>query len=251
MTKIYRSVGKIHSRFLENESTFSGLMVLLIFCVALSAIPMPAQAHETHLPGDLNDDRIISEAELAEFTLTYLSVYPGGSRAYGLDDLRESAGIHKYYPRTITDSVGREITIHRPVERIVATGGTYGPETLCALGLQDKIVGVCEGAKKRGELRTLMADKTSVGRSCFSWDMEKIVELNPDIVLAYPYSYPAYEKQLDASGILLVRMDFHKPENYSIEIRNMGECLRMEERACELIDFEHRHINTIGREYRI
>ena len=188
MTKIHRMAGKIHSGFLKNESIVSGLMVLLIVCVALSALPMPAWAHETRLPGDLNDDMIISEAELAEFTLTYLNAYPGGSALMGLDDLRESACIHKYYPRTITDSVGREITIHRPVERIVATGGTYGPETLCALGLQDTIVGVCEGAKKRGELRTLMADKTSVGRSYSSWDMEKIIELKPDIVLAYPYS---------------------------------------------------------------
>ena len=218
---------------------------LLSVSVILPIMAVPTAAHETHIIGDLNGDRIISEEELSDLTLTYLSAYPGGSALMGLDDLRESVCIHKYYPRTITDSVGREITIYRPVERIVATGGTYGPETLCALGLQDKIVGVCEGAKKRGELRTPMADKTLVGRSYSSGDMEKILELKPDIVLAYSGHYPDYEKQLDASDILLVGMDFHKPENYSTEIRNIGRMMCVEERAYELIDFEQQQLNII------
>ena len=221
------------------------VVFLLSVPVILPIMAVPISAHETHIIGDLNGDMIVSEAELADLTLTYLSAYPDGSTLMGLDDLRESACIHKYYPRTITDSVGREITIYRPVERIVATGGTYGPETLCALGLQDKIVGVCEGAKKRGELRTPMADKTLVGRSYSSWDMEKILELKPDIVLAYSGHYLDYEKQLDASDILLVGMDFHKPENYSTEIRNIGRMMCVEERAYELIDFEQQHLNTI------
>ena len=220
-------------------------LFLLSVSVILPITAVPIAANEMHLSGDLNDDMIISEAELADLTLTYLSAKPGDSAHIKLDDLRESACIHKYYPRTVTDSVGRELTIYRPVERIVATGGTYGPETLCALGLQDKIVGVCEGVKKRGELNIIMADKRSVGISCFSWDMEKVIELKPDIVLAYSYPYPVYEKQLNASNILLVRMDFHKPENYSTEIQNIGEWLRVEDRACELIDFEKHHISLI------
>lgn len=106
------------------------VVFLLSVSVILPIMAVPIAAHETHLIGD----RIISEAELVDLTLTYLSAYPGGSALMGLYDLRESACLHKYYPRTITDSVGREITIYRPVERIVATGGTYGPETLLRTG---------------------------------------------------------------------------------------------------------------------
>lgn len=54
---------------------------------------------------------------------------------------------------TVTDSKGRQVKVSCPPERIVAIGGSYGPETLLAFGVQDKIVGVADyeqTAKLRG-----------------------------------------------------------------------------------------------------
>ena len=137
------------------------------------------------------------------------------------------------------------VTVPMPIGRIVATGGTYGPETLCAFGEQDKIVGVVESAKKRGELKPLIEDKTLVGKFK-EWDMEKIMELKPDIVLAYAiYDFSDYRKQLNAADISLVQMDFYISEKYSREIRNLGWMLDKKERAEELINFEQQHIGLI------
>lgn len=78
--------------------------------------------------------------------------------------------------------------------------------------------------------------------------MEKILDLNPDIVLAFCYpSYfrPENAEVLSAAGIPLVWIDFYKPEKYSREIRNLGWMLNKQERAEELINFEQQHLNHI------
>ena len=146
------------------------------------------------------------------------------------------------YPPDITE---KTVTVPMPIETIVATGGSYGPETLCAFGVPDKIVGISMYAKKRGELKTFLKDIPSVGKF-MDWDMEKIMELKPNIVIAYAYlDYPNYEKQLNAVGIPLVQMDFYLPKKYSREIGNIGWILNKQERAEELINFEQQHLSLI------
>ncbi len=139
------------------------------------------------------------------------------------------------------------VTVNMPIERIVSIQGTYGAEALCAFGAQDKIVGVDQSAKKAGELKTFLEDKPSVGKAS-NWDMEKILERNPDIVLGY--CYPSYFRSknaevLSAAGIPLVWIDFYIMEKYSREIKNLGWMLNKQERAEELIDFEQQHISLI------
>jgi len=147
------------------------------------------------------------------------------------------------YPEELTEE---PVTIPMPIERIAAIGGTYGPETLCAFGEEDRIVGVLQSAKERRELEPFLKDKPAVGTSTFTWDLEKILEQDPDIVLAYAFRYfPEYDDQLQASGIPLVQMDFYQPEKYSQEIRNLGWILGDQERAEELIEFEQQHLDLI------
>ena len=137
------------------------------------------------------------------------------------------------------------VTVPMPIESIAAVY-IYGTYTLCALGEQDKIVAVVTGAaKKRGEIRDLIEDKPEVG-SVTEWDIEKILELDPDIVLAYAcYDYSDYREILDAVGIPLVQMNFHRPEEYSKVLRNLGWMLNKQERVEELIDFEQQHLDLI------
>ena len=138
----------------------------------------------------------------------------------------------------------KPVTVKKPIERIVAPGTTC-VEALCAFGVQDSIVAVDDYAKKKGELKIFVEDKPSIGKST-DWDMEKIMELKPDIVLVYAYKYlPDEEEKLNAAGISLVQMDFYKPVKYSREIRNLGWMLDKQKRAEELINFEQLHINLI------
>ena len=136
------------------------------------------------------------------------------------------------------------VTINMPIEKIV-TAFSHSAKTLCAFGAQDRIVGVSEYGKKKGELKTFLDDKPSVG-TYNNPDMEKIMELKPDFVLHYSYkSWPDIEEPLNAAGIPVVQMDFFHPEKYSGEIRNLGWILDKKERAEELINFEQQHLDLI------
>ena len=149
------------------------------------------------------------------------------------------------YLGKISDITEEPVTVSMPIESIVTTNIDKGPETLCALGEQDKIVGVTDYAKKRKELKTFLKDKPSVGKFT-KWDLEMIMELKPDIVLALSLrSYPEYEKQLNAAGIPLVQMDFFQMKKHSREVRNLGWMLDNQERAEELINFEQQYLGLI------
>ena len=148
------------------------------------------------------------------------------------------------YPPPYAEYTEEPVTVPMPIESIAALG-SFLAYTLCALGETDKIVAVDDAAKARGEIKDLMEDKPEVG-SIFVWDMEKILELNPDIVLAYTcFDYSDYREMLDTVGIPLVGMDFCVTEKHSKEIRNLGWMLNKQERAEEMINFEHQHLDFI------
>ena len=150
---------------------------------------------------------------------------------------------HLGKPPDITEE---PVTVPMPIESLAALGGSFGPYTVCAMGEADKIVAVVGSAMGRGEIRALIEDVPEVGKSTV-WDMEMILELNPDIVLAYASygDYSDYEETLNAAGIPLVQMDFHVWEKYSKEISNLGWMLNKQERAEELINFEQQHLDLI------
>ena len=159
---------------------------------------------------------------------------------------RESELTIVQYLRPWTNPVLTEepVTVPMPIESIVAVGN-YNALTVCAFGEADKIVGVGAGVMEIGEIRDLIEDKTVVGTSTV-WDMEMILELNPDIVLALTfYDFSDYRETLDAVGISLVQMDFYVPEKYSKELSNLGWMLNKQERAEELISFEQQHLGLI------
>ena len=149
---------------------------------------------------------------------------------------------------TIVQYLGRSpditeepVTIPMPIESIVSMS-SYAIESLCTFGEQDKIVGVATGTKGRGETRDVIEDKPEVGTT-YAWDMEKVLELNPDIVLAYAVVDHSEQREiLDAVGITLVQMNFNVPETSFKELRNLGWMLNKQERAEELINFEQQHL---------
>lgn len=137
-------------------------------------------------------------------------------------------------------------TLNMPIKSIAALSGTYGPYMLCALGDSDLIVAILSGAVERGEIRDIMKDKTIVGTSNDDWDMEKILELKPDLVLGYAsFDLAEYRKILEPAGISLVQMNFNRPETYKSEVRTLGWILGKRDRAEELISFEDEHLNYI------
>jgi iron complex transport system substrate-binding protein len=91
-------------------------------------------------------------------------------------------GVGAAQPRTVVDDLGREVEVPVPALRIVAMMPTHA-ETVCALGACDRLVGVDAFSNHPAEVRAL----PSLG-SPFEADVEAIVALDPDLVLADEYS---------------------------------------------------------------
>jgi iron complex transport system substrate-binding protein len=181
---------------------------------------------ETQL-ADANHDGQIDEDDLTQIELTML-------------------GEEKEL--TILDGLGRAITIEMPLERIVSIAGSYGPETFCALGVQDKLVGVASYAKENSkQLEEFLQEIPAVGSSK-SPDVEVILNLNPQIVHSYECYYDSQtelEETLNSMSIHLVPLDFHKPTNFPNAIMTIGYLLNEQNRAQELIDFEEYYLGLI------
>jgi len=148
-------------------------------------------------------------------------------------------------PSSAPEMARTPVKVPLPIESIAALSGTYGPEMLCVLGDTDKIVAVTNTAANRGEIRDMIKDKPGVGAT-FEWDLEKVLQIHPDVVLGYAsYDYSEQRKTLEAAGITLIQMNFHKPETYAVEVRSLGWLLGKKERVEELISFENEHLDLI------
>jgi iron complex transport system substrate-binding protein len=106
------------------------------------------------------------------------------------------------FPLTVTDELGREVTIERKPERIISLLPSL-TETLFALGVGEAVVGVttdCSFPEEAKEVEKV-ADWTTI-------DMEKILALEPDLVLADDSSALLDQLYfLDDAGIPYVLID--------------------------------------------
>lgn len=152
------------------------------------------------------------------------------------------------YPMTITDSLGRNITIDVPVERIVVLNSDAA-EAVAILGCTDKIVGVSDTVKNKEYYFPQLKNVQLVG----TWkepDYEMIAEIAkkgesvvPDIlVITYtspgkPYGAEEAAKKLTPFGIKVVGLDLYKPETMRSEILTLGRILNREEEARKYVEW--------------
>ena len=238
----------------------TSILVGITAIVLLLALPAAASDYTLGIFGNANEDETIN---MQDVTYTELIILEYRDRTE-LSDAKHDGKINmqdvtqielvilgKEKELTIFQYMGyppyaeEPVTVPMPIERMVVMSGSYGPKMLCAFEEHGAMVGVNKFAKMAGELKTFLEAIPAAG-STFNWDVEKILELNPDIVLAYAHkSWPDYEAQLNAAGIPLVQMDLHDPKKYSEEVRNLGWMLHKQERAEELINFEQRYFDLI------
>ena len=165
----------------------------------------------------------------------------------------------------ITDVTGQKVTLKKPAERVVVQLSASGGAFLTMAALQGKdvaktIVGMDPYLSK---LRTDMWDRHkadvpelekipligAVNEKTF--DTEKVVSLNPDIIFIPLYMKEQYESdvkpKLDAAGIPTVYIDYHaeKLENHQRSIEAIGKALGKEERAAELKQFYTDHVTKV------
>jgi len=140
--------------------------------------------------------------------------------------------------RSYTDDTGREIDIEKTPERIVSFGPSI-TEILFALDLDENIVGVSDFCDYPEEAQ----DKPKVGNS-FSPSIEKIVELEPDIVMTVEHEQ--FNKELEDLGIPYVVLDPEDVKSILDSIRLAGEVTGKAKEGNRLADTIEKTISSIS-----
>jgi iron complex transport system substrate-binding protein len=141
---------------------------------------------------------------------------------------------------TVVDKTGVSVEVKVPVERIVniAPGAV---EIICALGCGDKIV----GRDTYSTFPPSMSEIPIVGESSFSPNLELLLELQPDLVIADEGLDAENQKKIEDAGVPVIIEMFMEPRLTTC-IGNLGLILDAEEKATELIDFYEYYENLVS-----
>lgn len=133
------------------------------------------------------------------------------------------------YSIEITDQSGKVVKLVKIPERIIslAPGNT---EILYALGLEDKVVGVTDYCNYPPEAK----QKPGIGG--FSTpDVEKLVALSPDLVLATSMHQKTVIPRLEEMGIPVVTLDPKTFDEILESINLVGRVTGKEKEACAVV----------------
>lgn len=237
--------------------------MLLIALCALSCATSPSSlafSYTLNLFGNANMDDAINESDIAYLEDVMAGRSPPTELSYAnLDGIVDGKDIEQV--EKLIDGTGEQltlkaytiyeelmnVTIPMPVERIVVLNLACA-ESVRGIKARDMVVGVgsslVEGSNR--DFFPEMIDLPTVGK----WsepDIEAIISLNPDIVIA-DLRTPDPEKledKLEGTGITVVRMGFTYPDYSSSEIMALGYILDRKDDARELNSFAGKYLDLI------
>ncbi len=134
------------------------------------------------------------------------------------------------YPITITDSNGTEITFEEEPQKVISVAPNV-TEMIYALSAEDKLIGRTDYCDYPAEVERV----ESIG-TLRSPNVERIIELEPDVVIASTHFTEDVEKQLTDLGIkVVVLYEEHDVTGVYTMIETMGTMLNKEENAAEVV----------------
>ncbi len=105
------------------------------------------------------------------------------------------------YPLTLTDALGRSVTFTSPPERVVCTAPS-ATEIVFAVGAGDLVVGVDQFSNYPPEVvEGKESGRIAVVGGYSTINVEKVVELRPDVVFMTPGVQEKYVKALENLGV--------------------------------------------------
>lgn len=157
--------------------------------------------------------------------------------------------------RTITDSVGRQVTISSAVEKIVPLGNT--PRMIVYLGLADKVVGI--GGMNKDTVTPVTAyayvnkdrwaDIPLVGtdaQGATDYYLEQIISVQPDVILC-SYTAELAEEIQTKTGIPVVAVPMGTlfESDYEEALLLLGEVCGVKDRAEEVIAYINANLTDL------
>ena len=129
----------------------------------------------------------------------------------------------------ITNTDGTPVTISKVADRVVCLNGDAA-EMMIALGAGDRVVGLTSEAMNNTVLKPHLPYATDIG----NWqkpNVEQVLNLRPDTVIAYSSSKPKNTEQFENAGIKLIYLDCYKIDSMKHDALAMGTILGKENAA--------------------
>jgi len=123
-------------------------------------------------------------------------------------------------PISITQTDGTTVSLSCEPKRIIAANANAA-ELLIAMGAGDRIIGVTESTKSVPYVMDKIPSAVSIG----DWqnpNIERMLALHPDIVIAYSSSKPKNIDQITAANITIVTLDCYKLSTLASDARALG-----------------------------
>lgn len=141
------------------------------------------------------------------------------------------------YPFTVTDQIGRKVTIEKPVERIISSYYISTAITI-ALGKAENLVGIEMKADTRGLYQKAARDLINLPAvgSGKGLNIEETANLTPDIVII-PQKLKDSVEQLEQLSIPVLVVDPETLENYNDCVKLLGVVYDCQEKANKLIEY--------------
>lgn len=131
---------------------------------------------------------------------------------------------------TVTDDLGDEVTLEKPAEKVIV----FAPsalEIIDALGGMDKVIGVDNWSVDSNEP---LAEGFEGFGDYNGFNMEKIVEVDPDLLIVLAGNPPEDIERVKEYGISIYTVEVSSLEAIYGEILNMGMLLGMKDKAEEI-----------------
>jgi len=119
-------------------------------------------------------------------------------------------------PVEAIDATGAKLALPQPARRIVSLA-PHATELLFAAGAGDRVVGAISPADWPPEAARI----PRVG-DARALDLERILALAPDLVVAWPYLAPAQIERLRSLGLPIYVSDPHTPEAIAEDLERLG-----------------------------
>ncbi|MCK4376996.1 MAG: ABC transporter substrate-binding protein [Actinomycetia bacterium] len=142
------------------------------------------------------------------------------------------------YPITVTDDIDKEVSLTEEPDKIIslAPGNT---EILFTLGLGEKVVGVDNFSNYPEEAESI----EKIG-DAFNLNMEKIIELEPDLILTLKGNEEEINEFLN-QGIAVYTLDANNMDNVLEDISEIGKLTNSFDRAKKLVSEMQEKIDEI------
>ena len=143
-------------------------------------------------------------------------------------------------PFTITDQLGRTVTINNTHPQKIISLAPSNTEILFALGLGDRIVGVTTYCNYPPEATT----KPNIG-DYNTPNLEEIIAKEPDLVLATEVHQTTLIPQLEAQGITVIGLSPKTIDQVMDSITLVGQITGQVDEAASLVNDMQERINAI------